>query len=59
MESRGQLPTRSLDRSMVPDYPYRPMLGTIMSAEGTAAFRDLVDLPPCNSWGLRGAKDPD
>jgi aspartyl-tRNA(Asn)/glutamyl-tRNA(Gln) amidotransferase subunit A len=27
----------------LPDFPYGPMLGTIMSAEGTAAFRDLVD----------------
>ena len=27
----------------LPDFPYGPMLGTIISAEGTAAFRDLVD----------------
>jgi aspartyl-tRNA(Asn)/glutamyl-tRNA(Gln) amidotransferase subunit A len=26
-----------------PNYPYGPMLGTIMSAEGTTAFRELVD----------------
>ncbi len=27
----------------LPEFPYGPMLGTIMSAEGTAAFRELVD----------------
>lgn len=27
----------------LPDFPYGVMLGTIMSAEGTAAFRELVD----------------
>jgi aspartyl-tRNA(Asn)/glutamyl-tRNA(Gln) amidotransferase subunit A len=27
----------------LPDFPYGPMIGTIMAAEGTAAFRELVD----------------
>jgi aspartyl-tRNA(Asn)/glutamyl-tRNA(Gln) amidotransferase subunit A len=27
----------------LPNYPYGPMLGTIMPAEGTTAFRELVD----------------
>jgi aspartyl-tRNA(Asn)/glutamyl-tRNA(Gln) amidotransferase subunit A len=27
----------------LPDYPYGPILGTIMAAEGAAAFRELID----------------